>query len=311
MKKLLLMLIVSAVIFGCTTLDENTVARAAKTEITKDEFDQEVAKLTKAMVPEDYVLTDEEKLNFEIQILNNMIMKIIYEKEMDRLDIVADPQVLESQYAQLIAQYGSEEKLEEDIVARGFTVEELKKEFEYQIRLSDLSTYASEQDTVLSDEELRKYYDENKDTVFSMPATVNSARHILIQPVDGDTEKALEDITKIRDEIIAGKDFAEAAVEYSQGPSGVDGGQLGQFQEGQMVKEFEMVAFAIPLNQVSEPVLTQFGYHLILVEDRVDASYATFEETKEYINNQLKVENYFTKLEEDANIVKPDWAVTE
>lgn len=309
MKKIILVL-VTAFVLGCGTPEEKKIASIGKDKITQGEFDLEVARLKKVMVPEDYVMTDDEKLQFEAHILNNMIMKKVFIKEMDRLDIKVDQATIDTQYNQLITQYDSEVKMIEEIESKGFTIEELKRDFNYQLRLSELTSYASEQDITIPDEELKKYYDENRETIFMIPGKVISARHILIKIEDINPNIALEKIKAIRAEIVAGKDFSEAAKEYSQGPSGADGGQLGEFQQGQMVKEFEMVAFAIPLNQISEPVLTQFGYHLILIDDRIDANYAPFEETKEYINNKLKVEQFFSKIEQDAKIKKPDWAET-
>lgn len=83
------------------------------------------------------------------------------------------------------------------------------------------------------------------------------ASHILVQS----KEEALEIKKLIED----GASFSEMAAKYSSCPSGRSGGDLGYFRKGQMVKEFEAAAFTLPLNQVSEPVKTQFGWHLIEV----------------------------------------------
>jgi len=68
---------------------------------------------------------------------------------------------------------------------------------------------------------------------------------------------------KVQEEIKAGGDFAALAKKYSTCPSGKRGGDLGVFGRGQMVKEFEQAAFALEVGQMSEPVKTQFGYHII------------------------------------------------
>jgi parvulin-like peptidyl-prolyl isomerase len=81
------------------------------------------------------------------------------------------------------------------------------------------------------------------------------ASHILV-------EKQSQAI-KVQEELKAGADFRELARKYSTCPSGKRGGDLGQFGRGQMVKEFEVAAFALKPGQVSEPVKTKFGYHLI------------------------------------------------
>ncbi|QEN06377.1 hypothetical protein EW093_09645 [Thiospirochaeta perfilievii] len=176
--------------------------------------------------------------------------------------------------------------------------------------MQELSKYAVESDTEVSDKEIETYYNDNKESVFAQPGTV-TARHILVTTDNKSEEEALTKIKDIKEKISGGMDFSQAAVEYSEGPSGPNGGQLGSFQKGQMVGEFEVVAFSIPVNTVSEPVLTQFGYHLILVDNRTDKSFAPFEETKSYIKNRLKVDKFFQEIEDSAKIKKPDWAQQE
>ncbi len=86
------------------------------------------------------------------------------------------------------------------------------------------------------------------------------ASHILVQ-----TE---EDANKIYDEIKSGLSFAQAAKEYSLCPSGYNGGDLGYFGRGMMVKPFEDAAFDLEVGEISKPVQTQFGWHLILLTDK-------------------------------------------
>ena len=80
----------------------------------------------------------------------------------------------------------------------------------------------------------------------------------------------------------------DAAKEFSTCPSGQRGGDLGEFGKGQMVKEFEDAAFAAEIGHVVGPVKTQFGYHLIKVEEKKDAAESSFDEVKEQIKSQLK-----------------------
>lgn len=88
------------------------------------------------------------------------------------------------------------------------------------------------------------------------------ASHILVN--------TKEEAEKIKEEIMAGKAFDAAAAEYSSCPSGSRGGDLGFFGKGRMVKEFEDAAFSLETGKVSDPVQTQFGWHLILVTDKKD-----------------------------------------
>ena len=94
-----------------------------------------------------------------------------------------------------------------------------------------------------------------------MPTFVK-ASHLLV--------KTEEEALKLKEQIKDGKDFAKAAKEVSLCPSGQNGGDLGYFTKGQMVKEFEDAAFSMNVGEVSNPVKTQFGYHLIYLTDKQD-----------------------------------------
>ena len=89
-----------------------------------------------------------------------------------------------------------------------------------------------------------------------------TARHILV-----DSEQKCEDL---KNQIAAGSEFADVASEHSTCPSGKQGGDLGEFGKGQMVKEFDEVVFNGELNTVHGPIKTQFGYHLLEVTSRTD-----------------------------------------
>ncbi len=94
-----------------------------------------------------------------------------------------------------------------------------------------------------------------------MPRAV--ASHILVS-----TEA---EATRLKEEIAGGAKFADLAKEHSQCPSGQQGGSLGEFSQGQMVPEFDTVVFGdLPLGEISEPIRTQFGFHLIEVQKRLD-----------------------------------------
>lgn len=89
-----------------------------------------------------------------------------------------------------------------------------------------------------------------------------SARHILVE-----SEALCEEL---KTKIAGGEDFAEVAKQHSTCPSSSQGGDLGEFGPGQMVKEFDAVVFSAPVNEVQGPVKTQFGYHLLEVTSRTD-----------------------------------------
>ena len=129
----------------------------------------------------------------------------------------------------------------------------------------------------VSEEEERSYYQEHQ-SQFREEGQV-SAKHILV-----DSREQAEEVAK---EVEAGLAFEEAARKYSTCPSRDKGGDLGDFSKGQMVPEFEKAAFGGEVGAVIGPVETQFGHHLILVEDKKEASQRPFGQVQEQIHQQL------------------------
>lgn len=129
-----------------------------------------------------------------------------------------------------------------------------------------------------------------------------SARHILLE--------SEEDALAVIEELNGGADFATLAQEKSTGPSGPAGGQLGFFSAGQMVPEFADAAFAMePGNHSEVPVQTQFGWHVILVEDRRTTEPPSFEELQPQLENQARqdaLRDLITEIQGQAEIVFMD-----
>ena len=136
-------------------------------------------------------------------------------------------------------------------------------------------------DVKVTPEEIRAYYDGHPEE-FQGEETV-SASHILVDS----EEKALD----IKGKIEKGEmSFEEAAKAFSSCPSSQRGGDLGSFGRGQMVPEFETAAFALELGKVSDPVRTQFGFHLIRVNEKKAAEKPSFEEVEEEIGQRVLAE---------------------
>ena len=131
-----------------------------------------------------------------------------------------------------------------------------------------------------------------------------SARHILVE-----TEEAAKALIA---ELDGGKDFAELAKEKSTGPSAAQGGDLGFFTKGRMVPEFEAVAFTLQPGEYSkEPVKTQFGWHVIKVEERREQAPPAFEEVADQVRQVVMRERYGDLIREarsetEINVLDPD-----
>jgi peptidyl-prolyl cis-trans isomerase C len=153
------------------------------------------------------------------------------------------------------------------------TLKALGKELLTQVTINKVLS-----EVTVTDEEVQKYYEDNKEN-FKEEATV-SAKHILVE-TEEEAKKAKEEIVS---EAIS---FEDAAMKYSTCPSNQEGGNLGPFKKGMMVPEFEEVAFNLEVGKVSEPVKTQFGYHLILVDNKNEAKQKSYDEVKDSVINQL------------------------
>lgn len=150
--------------------------------------------------------------------------------------------------------------------------------------------------TAFSEATARGIYDDKVKMI--PPEDEVQARHILV-----DTEEKAKEIA---DKLAKGEDFAKLAAENSKDPgSKDDGGKLGFFGKGQMVKEFEDAAFALQKGEVSKPVKSQFGWHIIKVEDRRAKPLPTFEEVKDRLMGsmvQQKAQQIAQGLREKAQI---------
>ncbi|RLB70639.1 MAG: hypothetical protein DRH04_03230 [Deltaproteobacteria bacterium] len=132
----------------------------------------------------------------------------------------------------------------------------------------------------VSDEELKNYYDGHLKE-FQQPKQVK-ARHILLKD-----EKQAEDV---RQKLLKGGDFTALAKEFSTCPSKARGGDLGFFTRDQMVKEFSDVAFSLKPNEISPVVKTQFGYHIIVVDEIKEGRQQTFDEVKDKLKEKMRAE---------------------
>lgn len=156
-------------------------------------------------------------------------------------------------------------------------------------------------EVTVTDEDALNYYNTNKDAFIQQPTI--SAKHILVD------SKELCD--KIKNEITLNEiTFEDAAIKYSTCPSKEQGGNLGSFGRGMMVPEFEDAAFNLEINVVSDPVQTQFGYHLIKVEDKNEGKEMLFEEVKEQIVNTLLQEMQQRKYLDVVKELEKKYGVT-
>lgn len=189
------------------------------------------------------------------------------------------------------------EALENGLDMEDDFLEELEK-----IKVTMLKQYAINKlftGITVSEEEISNFYNENKQ-YFQKPESAR-ASHILV-----DTE---DEANRILDELKGDLSFEEAASKYSNCPSREKGGDLGEFERGKMVPEFEETAFSMEEDELSEPVKTQFGYHLIKLKYKKESSVSPLEEVKDHISNQLVLMKQKEKYLDRTEKLKEEYVV--
>jgi len=144
----------------------------------------------------------------------------------------------------------------------------------------------------VSNKDLKDYYNKNKEE-FNEKESVH-ARHILVKTED-EAEAITSKLESLKGDALKTK-FIELAKAKSTGPSGPKGGDLGYFANGQMVPEFNAKVFSMKVGEVSEPVKTEYGYHVIYLEDKKAKKTRAFSEVKSFIEQRLKMEKFKTVM---------------
>ena len=219
--------------------------------------------------------TDPEKYKYlllkssESMIEQLVIIKMAEVDSVEVLDRDVD-RALERQIENIIAQAGGKEEAE---LALGRKISDFKRAYRDDMKgklLAEKYTTSLTTGISITRGEVINFYNTYKDSINPFP-TLYKTRHLLleIKPSEESSKKALLKTKKIREEIILGLSFEEAAKKYSEDPgSKNNGGNLGFVPRGTFVQEFDKVAFTMDINILSEPIKTQFGYHLIEVLKR-------------------------------------------
>ncbi|NIR48503.1 parvulin peptidyl-prolyl isomerase [candidate division KSB1 bacterium] len=207
--------------------------------------------------------------------LNNLItQKVLLEKAKLDSIVVTDEQVdvvLEEQIARMTEQMGSEEKVKEYF---GMSLRQIRREFRKDVKerlLVENLQNKKAQEIQISRREVEKFYRTYRDSLPEMQESINISHILLkVEPSEPAVEAAREKIEAIKKRIEKGEDFAELARQYSEDPgSAAKGGDLGTMQRGDLVREFEEVAFLLEPGEVSDVVRTRFGLHIIKLENKV------------------------------------------
>jgi peptidyl-prolyl cis-trans isomerase C len=210
-------------------------------------------------------------------------------QEARRREISLDTATVDGVMAQLEQQSGGREALDAFLGNMGLTYEDFKGTVGESVLVQSLVEQEIRPGVEVSDQEVEEFYQGNPQ-MFQQPEQVR-ARHILITVEQGADEATKADAKAraeaARKRAVSGEDFAALATELSEGPSAPNGGDLGFFSADRMVPAFAEAAFALEPGAISQVVETQFGYHVIKVEERRPAATQSLDEVKEPLRNAL------------------------
>lgn len=345
-KKLLATLALSALLFtGCGLKSAQTIIKVNDKNITQAQFDKEMDKLAKSgSLAQMGIDVRDPKNSFvytllKQRIVNDLIIKVLLDDEIAKREITVTQDDVNNEIKDVISKVGSKEQLDQMLKQHNISSAQFKKDLTEQIKMKKLAESISK--TEVSDAEVKDFYKKNIDK-FKYPEKVR-ASHILISVNPTELEETVKsdpankeisegDVKLKVDEMIKQKEakakdlyaklkadpskFTETAKTESEDMgSAQKGGDLGFFAKKDMVEPFADAAFKAKPNTVVGPVKTQYGYHIIIVKDRMAAGQEPLEKVqnniKDYLVNQKQVEKIDNLVESLKKNSKIEYVVEE
>ena len=287
------------------------VAKVGGKAITMKDVQRQELMLTQQLQGYDSLQLASMKDMIQKQAFENALNRLLLEGALAKEGAKADKKTVDERMDYYRKNFVSDEAYNADLAKRDMTADQFRSEVEIGILAEQLFDKRTARVKPVSDEEARSFYENNEER-FVQPERVK-ASHILltVNKDDSDETRAQKkaEAVRILGEIKKGADFADMARKYSDCPSKQQGGDLGFFERGRMVPDFEKVAFGLKKGQMSGIVETQFGYHIIKTTDHAAASAVPFDQAKQnivqYLTEQKKQEaltSYFDSLRTASNV---------
>jgi peptidyl-prolyl cis-trans isomerase C len=270
------------------------VANVNGVEITRDAYDAEIAELTKRFAMFGGNMPGSQLARFKKKIIERLVDDELVKQEVTKANVVVTDAEIDVEFNTYKERTpGGAENFEKFLARSGMSADKIKGDIQRRLALKKLVNKDGALD--VTDAEAKEYYAKNEKR-FQVKERAK-ARHILIKVDKSADDAAVKEAKKKIDAIYKqakkkGTNFADLAKEKSEGPSAPRGGDLGWFGKGRMVKEFEEAAFTMTPGQLSMPLKTQFGWHVLKLEERETAGQKKFDEVKDDITQKLEARKF-------------------
>ena len=280
--------------------------------ISKQDFDVSYNTYVKQVTMEAKRPLTESELD---QIKGDVLEQLIEQQLLYQAALKQNIQIDEESYIQSIAELDEQLKnnpsFKSEVEKSNYSMEDIHNQIREQFMINSFVNEKFFSSATVNDEEIKLYYEKNKEQ-FLLPEKI-SAQHILIKPTPPDNKEtranALKKIKEIQEELKSNPDFESLAKSFSQCPSKEKGGDLGFFTRGQMVPPFEEAAFALGINEISDVVETQFGFHLIKVTGKVPGKTIEFDQVKDQLKASLTKQKAMENVDHFLNDAKKSGSI--
>jgi len=246
------------------------------------------------------------------QALDWLIANTLLKQEAKKYTIEVKDDEVEAAINQLKKNFPTEEKFNEALQQEKLSMRQFRENIVVELKVQKLlEQQVISQMPEIGTDEAKEYYEDNLEK-FKQP-TKARARHILFKVPDDASETEIANIRQKAESVLTklkqGQNFEELASKYSDGPAAKKGGDLGFFNRGDMLKEFDEVVFSLQPGAISNVVRTALGFHIIKLEELKEADQLPFEKVEDDIKNFLKnvksqqqFEDYINKLKQKSKI---------
>jgi len=268
----------------------DVVAMVNGSKITQAAYDRETRRVQQYLRAMGKSVEGPQWAEMKKRILETLIERELLYQESRKAAIEVEKTAVDAEIDKLKKRFPTDADFQKALQRMNFSEAEARGEIERALAVQRFMAENAPKGAAVTDAEVKTYY-ESHPQLFQQPERVR-ASHILIK-VDSKADqagrdKAREQAEALRVRASKGEDFAALAKEFSQGPSAPNGGDLGLFGRGKMVKPFEDVAFALKPGEVGAVVETKFGYHVIKVTEKKPAATAPYDMVKEQLREHLQ-----------------------